>query len=475
MKITHIGHAAVLVETGGIRILSDPWWKGPCFGAQWWIYPKPHLEPVTAEPVDFIYVSHSHHDHFHPGTLKSLPKTARVLVSSTLGIAVAIRELGFEVIEIGPDEEKPLDAAARVRVRIIPTHGDDSLMAIDDGERVALNINDALHSAPHDVQQRHVAALKALYPKIDYALCGYGIASHFPNCYVIPGKDPEATAIQRQRYFNRQWARLMHELNPRYALPFAADVVFLEDALFWSNAPLHNGERPTTALQAEYPGTTIRCIDIAPGFAIEDDHIVADIRRAALTDDGVRREMADGIRRANAYGATTLASFTEVEDMLRERVDALRPALASFDLDYRLLIWFHNSDRQLVVAKQGGRVDVKTVVEPDEPSFDIVYRTRVAYLRWALGEPGGDELLFVGSGGVFEFASEAMARLNAHREFIGLVRNDLRVRERPGPARKAYIDVRSWVAGLLGRKRVDLYDLGRWTVFSNHSDQKAGS
>ena len=39
MKISFVGHASILVEANGIGILSDPWWQGPCFGVQWWIYP----------------------------------------------------------------------------------------------------------------------------------------------------------------------------------------------------------------------------------------------------------------------------------------------------------------------------------------------------------------------------------------------------------------------------------------------------
>ncbi len=73
MRTTLVGHASLLVEAGAVRILSDPWWKGPCFGAQWWPYPAPFLEAVNARPIDYIYVSHGHHDHFHPPTLRTFP------------------------------------------------------------------------------------------------------------------------------------------------------------------------------------------------------------------------------------------------------------------------------------------------------------------------------------------------------------------------------------------------------------------
>src|SRR5690606_38550044 len=97
------------------------------------------------------------------------------------------------------------DLGRGVRARIMPTHGGDSLMAIADGEEVCLNLNDALHSAPREVQARFVELLRRYYPRIDYLFCGYGVASHFPNCYRIPGKDREATAVARQQHFNAEW------------------------------------------------------------------------------------------------------------------------------------------------------------------------------------------------------------------------------------------------------------------------------
>jgi L-ascorbate metabolism protein UlaG (beta-lactamase superfamily) len=70
MKVTFIGHASILIEANGVRILSDPWWNGPCFGAQWWLYPDAFLAAVEERPIDYIYISHGHHDHFHPPTLR---------------------------------------------------------------------------------------------------------------------------------------------------------------------------------------------------------------------------------------------------------------------------------------------------------------------------------------------------------------------------------------------------------------------
>ena len=89
MKIDSIGHAAILIETKGLRILSDPWWAGPCFESQGWLYPKENLAPVEAVAPDYIYISHGHVDHLHNGTLSRLPKPAKCLVSSTIDMSAS--------------------------------------------------------------------------------------------------------------------------------------------------------------------------------------------------------------------------------------------------------------------------------------------------------------------------------------------------------------------------------------------------
>lgn len=212
MKISFIGHAAVLVEAKGVRILSDPWWKGPCFGAQWWIHPAPWLAPLEAAAADFIYVSHGHSDHLHPSTLRSLPTTAKVIVSSALDIAEPIEKFGFEVISFAPKEVREI--APGVRVEVTPTHGSDTLMVIDDGEEICLNLNDAVHATPSEPRAAIIADLKSRYGRADYAFCGYGTASHFPNCYIVSGGDREAKIGEdRNIWGNLGLAELAREQN----------------------------------------------------------------------------------------------------------------------------------------------------------------------------------------------------------------------------------------------------------------------
>ena len=465
MEISFIGHASLLVRSGGVSILSDPWWRGPCFGAQWWPYPAPQTQLLDGAAPDYIYISHGHHDHFHPGTLASLPKTATVLVSSKTDLAAAVRELGFTVISVEPDEAVTLGHQG-LRCRIIPTHGDDTLMALDDGTEVCLNLNDALHSAPQAVQDDFVAQLHALYPKLDYVFCGYGVASHFPNCYQIPGKDAVATAGQRQQHFNRQWSRLIAGLRPRFGFPFAADVVFLQDELFWVNEATHNRERPTDVFTHEHPQSRTEVLDIAPGFTIDSGVVSRSLLRRPIDAAALREQLGDEIARANRIGLASTAMADEVLALLQANLEQCRDHLISFDGDYRIALRFLNSDRCLLLTKSRRKLSLQLRPAEDVQAPDLTYTTRWAYLRWALQRPFGHEILFVGSGGIFDYPSAAAAKRDLHQELIHLIRN------KPLPARSAGANkqalvykLKSLVKALLGRRQLDLYDLMTWTVF----------
>jgi hypothetical protein len=469
MKITFIGHASILIETRGLTILSDPWWRGPCFGAQWWNFPLPDLASVERRRIDYVYISHGHHDHLHPGTLRTLSCDAKVLVSSAVHVAAAIRDLGFEVVELEDHDE--IDLGGGVRCRIVNTYGDDTLMAVSDGEATCINLNDALHSAPAAVKADVIARLKSLYPTIDYVFCGYGVASHFPNCYEIPGKNRTETAVRRQQYFNRSWAALVAQLAPRFAFPFAADVVFLEDDLFWVNEPTHR-QRPTDTFAALHAQSPVRVLDIAPGFCIDGDEVVRNVTRQPLRAETLRSHLAEQIDRANRYGRVTRDDVEEVAALMDANIAKCERYLASYEADYRFLVRFRNSTFGIAIEKAADRVRSSIVEEvfADPRSYDVVYRTRLPYLKWAYTQPYGDEVLFVGSGGVFEYADQRVARRNLHRELkLILTRQSRQMAARPGAGSSWVQSAKRAVRRLVRRSDDDLYDLGRWTVFGDRA------
>jgi len=119
-RLTWLGHATVLLEIGGARLLTDP-------------VLRPRVAHLVREaplpgdlgPLDAILVSHGHHDHLDLPTLRRLDPSAPVLAppdaASTLG------RTGHPVRSLVPGDELEV---AGVNVRAVP--------AAHDGRRVPL-------------------------------------------------------------------------------------------------------------------------------------------------------------------------------------------------------------------------------------------------------------------------------------------------------------------------------------------------
>jgi L-ascorbate metabolism protein UlaG (beta-lactamase superfamily) len=97
--ITYVGHATVLVEMDGVRVLTDPLLRrnlGPLLRYG----PMPDLAAIRR--VDAVLISHAHIDHLDLGSLRRLDRRARLLVPA--GSAKTVKRLGFasvEELEIG--------------------------------------------------------------------------------------------------------------------------------------------------------------------------------------------------------------------------------------------------------------------------------------------------------------------------------------------------------------------------------------
>jgi L-ascorbate metabolism protein UlaG (beta-lactamase superfamily) len=100
VRVTYVGHATVLVEIDGVRLLTDPVLRrrvGPLrrHGAP----PDPRL----TEHVDAVLISHLHHDHADVPSLRRLSRTVPVLAAP--GAGDFLDRLGFSgVRELAPGD-----------------------------------------------------------------------------------------------------------------------------------------------------------------------------------------------------------------------------------------------------------------------------------------------------------------------------------------------------------------------------------
>src|SRR5258708_12976215 len=86
LTIANLGHATVLMNFFGTRVLSDPSLftrVGMSFDSIITIGPKrfvdPPLAPAQLQQLDIILITHAHMDHLDIPSMKALPKTAVVV------------------------------------------------------------------------------------------------------------------------------------------------------------------------------------------------------------------------------------------------------------------------------------------------------------------------------------------------------------------------------------------------------------
>jgi L-ascorbate metabolism protein UlaG (beta-lactamase superfamily) len=79
VKITMVGHSTVVIETAGVRTLTDPWfgtWGNPAFTR---LRPPARTREALLD-VDLVLLSHNHWDHRDDSFFRALPATTPVFV-----------------------------------------------------------------------------------------------------------------------------------------------------------------------------------------------------------------------------------------------------------------------------------------------------------------------------------------------------------------------------------------------------------
>jgi hypothetical protein len=162
----------------------------------------------------------------------------------------------------------------------------------------------------------------------------------------------------------------------------------------------------------------------------------------------------------------TAAAVGEVAALLAGKARLCSEYLLACKDDYSLLLRLRNAPQAILIEKQNGKLDVRAVADKVTSAIDIVYTTRLSYVKWALTHPYGHEILFVGSGGIFEYRSRTKASANLHREFMSLLRaGNAPVHLRRASQSPLLAGAKRAVKHLFGRSSPDLYDLRQWTVF----------
>jgi hypothetical protein len=219
MQISFVGHASILLESGPVRLLMDPWLHGEVFNESWALHPHPVLSAEDLASVTHLWISHEHPDHLSMSTLQAIPKSVRSRITALFQkyyseeIKKILTALGFkEVIELPRARFFPLAPDVWVYCRQVG-HLDSSLAVRAEG-KVVLNVNDCdLPASTMRSMRRELGALDVLLDQ--FSIAGW------------PGNadEPRRKEQSRQRML-RKLIQDIEILEPRYVIPFASFIRF---------------------------------------------------------------------------------------------------------------------------------------------------------------------------------------------------------------------------------------------------------
>jgi UDP-MurNAc hydroxylase len=244
MKVRYLKSSTVVVETKGVKILTDPWLTDGEYYGSWFHYPMFNFDENFFTDIDYIYVSHIHMDHFSKATFKLLKKSIPVIIHSyeSKFLKLNIERMGFTVIELLHNERTHLKNGVYINIlaadncnpelcqkfmgcgKMESTYGStqiDSLCVIDDGEFSILNTNDC----PFELASNTLPNILNQYSKIDFLMVGYAGAGPFPQCFVLPEQEKKSLAKRKEIQFLNQGLNYINTIKPDYVMPFAGTYV----------------------------------------------------------------------------------------------------------------------------------------------------------------------------------------------------------------------------------------------------------
>ena len=262
MKFTILSHAGLMVEHGGISLVTDPWLIGSCYWRSWWNFPEPSSALLDRVRADYVYLTHLHWDHYHGPSLRKFfgPDTTFLLPKvCTTRMMDDLRSLGFSrfieiphgnTYEMGPDFSL---CSYQFGVAV------DSAAVIKGGGVTILNANDCkLFGRP----LRHLLRLQG---RPDFALRSHSSASPVPYC--VEDYKKHFPTLRTQEDYIEEFARFAISVGARYAVPFASNHCFLhrETSHFNDTAVSPDlVERYCNQLAREVDSPT-ECVVMSPG------------------------------------------------------------------------------------------------------------------------------------------------------------------------------------------------------------------
>jgi hypothetical protein len=232
-KVATTGNATLIAYDGKPLLATDPWFgdEEPAYFGSWVLshrIPRQLKDDILA--CDYVWFSHGHPDHLNPTSIERF-KGKKILLADHVGSRI-YKDLtpgGFNVT-ILPDRQW-VTLSDNVKIHCITTRIQDSILLVDVGGRLFINLNDA---GTRDCS-RYIRSITRHY-KHAYvlALSGYGDADMI-NIFKEDGTFVVPRAARRPSV-DAQLRNLCKATGARSVIPFSSFHQYQREDSLWAQA-----------------------------------------------------------------------------------------------------------------------------------------------------------------------------------------------------------------------------------------------
>ncbi|HKV40105.1 MAG TPA: MBL fold metallo-hydrolase [Blastocatellia bacterium] len=211
VSIEILNHASIIVQSGDVRLLCDPWLEGTCFRGAWGLRYRNPAAMEKSSACTHLWISHFHTDHMHTPTLRKIAGQSPDMgvlanVSANFTMEDPMRAAGFK--HLTPIyERRQLSLAEQFEVTRYPAAGIDNMLLIRAGGLTILNYNDCT------LPKRAIESLMRKIGRVDVLMLNYNIANK-----AFEHSSKEEVKEQRRKKFQT----IVEAVAPMYVIPFAS-------------------------------------------------------------------------------------------------------------------------------------------------------------------------------------------------------------------------------------------------------------
>ena len=226
MYIEWINHASFCIHHKDVKLVADPWIKGPAFNKGWSLLAETQHDDNFWKDVTHIWFSHEHPDHFHPPSLSVFMERASEITivfqkTEDKRVVNYCKLKGFKVIEL---DEYSTHKINDLKVMIGKAPYYDSWILFDDGNKKVLNLNDCVYKSKKEYE-------KVFYKTgpVDTLMLQFGYASWEGN--PRDGKRQKESALAKLKRIQI----CDSVFKSKFIIPHASFIIFSHEENFYLN------------------------------------------------------------------------------------------------------------------------------------------------------------------------------------------------------------------------------------------------